>query len=112
MTDRNRFASRVALPGGNPLEAAIAAGETPSPEMVAAAPKKGSLKPVVAVACLSAVVLLFAFLLFFAGKVKYHEWIPLEKSPEVLAERADSILKKFGYTKASVDSDYGFDEKT
>ena len=79
--------------------------------MVAAAPKKGSLKPSVAVACLSAVVLLFAFLVFFAGKVKYHEWIPLEKSPEVLAERADSILKKLGYTKASVDTDYGFDEK-
>ena len=30
----------LALPGGDPLEAAIAAGETPTPEMVAAAPKK------------------------------------------------------------------------
>jgi len=98
------------LPGGNPLEAAIAAGETPSPEMVAAAPKKGALKPAVAVACLSAVVLLFAFIVFFTGKVKYHEWIPLEKSPEVLAERADSILKKLGYANAPVDTDYGFGE--
>ena len=103
--DRPKSALQVALalPGGNPLEAAIAAGETPSPEMVAAAPKKGSLKPSVAVACLSAVVLLFAFLLFVTGKVKSHEWIPLEKSPEVLAERADLILKKLGYTKISVD---------
>ena len=109
---KNALQVALALPGGNPLEAAIAAGETPSPEMVAAAPKKGSLKPSVAVACLSAVVLLFAFLVFFAGKVKYQEWIPLEKSPEVLAERADLILKKLGYTKTSVDSDYGFDEKT
>jgi len=100
----------MALPGGNPLEAAIAAGETPSPEMVAAAPKKGALKPAVAVACLLSVVALFAFIVFFAGKVKQHEWIPLEKSPEVLAERAGSILKKLGYPTAPVDTDYGFAE--
>ena len=30
----------AALPGGDPLAAALAAGETPSPEMVAAAPKR------------------------------------------------------------------------
>ena len=99
------------MPGGNPLEAALAAGETPSPEMVAAAPKKGALKPVVAVACLSIVVLLFAFVVFFSSKVRHHEWISLEKSPEVLAERADSIIKKLGYTVAPVDSDYGFGDE-
>ena len=33
----------AALPGGDPLAAALAAGETPSPEMVAAAPKEGVL---------------------------------------------------------------------
>jgi serine/threonine-protein kinase len=109
---KNALQVAMMMPGGNPLEAAIAAGETPSPEMVAAAPKKGSLKPAVAVACLSAVVLLFAFIVFFAGKVKDHEWIPLEKSPEVLAERADSIVKKLGYQNAPVDSDYGFGKNT
>ena len=97
------------LPGGNPLEAAIAAGETPSPEMVAAAPKKGALKPVVAVACLATVVALFAFIAFYSEKVRHHEWIPLEKSPEALTERADSIVKKLGYTKAPIDTDYGFE---
>ena len=97
------------LPGGNPLEAAIAAGETPSPEMVAAAPKKGALKPAVAVACLATVVALFAFIAFYSEKVRHHEWIPLEKSPEALTERADSIVKKLGYTKAPVDTDYGFE---
>ncbi len=97
------------LPGGNPLEAAIAAGETPSPEMVAAAPKKGALKPVIAVACLATVVALFAFIAFYSEKVNHHEWIPLEKSPEALAERADSIVKKLGYTKAPIDTAYGFE---
>ena len=99
----------VMLPGGNPLEAAIAAGETPSPEMVAAAPKKGALKPVIAVACLATVVALFAFIAFYSEKVRHHEWIPLEKSPEALTERADSIVKKLGYTKAPIDADYGFE---
>ena len=97
------------LPGGNPLEAAIAAGETPSPEMVAAAPKKGALKPVVAIACLATVVLLFLFIAFYSEKVRHHEWMPLEKSPEALTERADSIVKKLGYTKSPLDTDYGFE---
>jgi serine/threonine-protein kinase len=97
------------LPGGNPLEAAIAAGETPSPEMVAAAPKKGALKPAIAIACLATVVLLFSFIAFYSEKVRHHEWIPLEKSPEALTERADSIVKKLGYTKVPIDTDYGFE---
>ena len=98
------------LPGGNPLEAAIAAGETPSPEMVAAAPKKGALKPAIAVACLATVLALFAFIAFFSDEVRHHEWMPLEKSPEALTERADSIVKKLGYTKAPIDTDYGFED--
>lgn len=108
--ERPASAMQVALmlPGGNPLEAAIAAGETPSPEMVAAAPKKGSLKPAVAVACLASVVALFAFVVFFSGRVKLHEWIPLDKPPEALAERADQIVNKLGYTAAPTDRVYSF----
>ena len=109
--ERPDSAMQVALmlPGGNPLEAAIAAGETPSPEMVAAAPKKGALKPAVAVAGLSAVIALFAFFVLFSGKVKLHEWVPLDKTPEVLAERAQQIVNKLGYTDAPADTVYGYD---
>ena len=46
----------LALPGGDPLQAALAMGETPSPEMVAAAGEKTGLRPMIAVACLTAVV--------------------------------------------------------
>ncbi len=110
--ERPASAMQVALmlPGGNPLEAAIAAGETPSPEMVAAAPKKGALRPFVAVACLAAVVALFAFIVFFSGKVKYHEWMPLDKTPEVLAERASQIINKLGYTDAPTHTVYQYDD--
>lgn len=43
--ERPKSALQIALslPGGNALEAAIATGETPSREMIAAAPKKGAL---------------------------------------------------------------------
>ena len=96
------------LPGGNPLEAAIAAGETPSPEMVAATPKKGALRPPIAVACLAAVVGLFAFFIFVSSRVNLHEWVPLDKSPEVLAERANSIRRSLGYTNPPTDTAYAF----
>jgi hypothetical protein len=42
----------AALPGGDPLQAALAAGETPSPEIVAAAGGQGKLHPVFALLCL------------------------------------------------------------
>ena len=38
----------AALPGGDPLAAALAAGETPSPEMVAASGEKEGLRPAIA----------------------------------------------------------------
>src|SRR6185437_4002145 len=43
----------AALPGGDPIAAALAAGETPSPEMVAAAPTEGLLKPAIGIALLA-----------------------------------------------------------
>jgi serine/threonine-protein kinase len=54
----NRPASALqiaaALPGGDPLAAALAAGETPSPELVAEAGAVGGLTPAVAWTCLAA----------------------------------------------------------
>lgn len=108
MRPANSLQVAMSLPGGNPLEAAIAAGEMPSPEMVAAAPKKGALRPPVAAACLAGVVLLFAFIVLISGRVKLHEWVPLEKSPEVLAERSRTVLAKIGYPNTPTDTAHGF----
>ncbi|HEX8566886.1 MAG TPA: serine/threonine-protein kinase [Pyrinomonadaceae bacterium] len=111
-SERPKNALQVAmmLPGGNPLAAAIAAGETPSPEMVAAAPKKGSLRPVVAVACLAAIVLMIGFMLWSAKYVRMNHFAPFEKPPQVLAEKASAILKKIGYAEPPADTAHGFDE--
>ncbi len=109
--DRPTSAIQVAaaLPGNDPLAAALAAGETPSPEMVAAAPKSGSLRPAVAIACLLTTLAVLAFLLLTAKRVLLHENVPLEKSPEVLAERAKTLSRQLGYDAAPVDSAHGFE---
>ncbi|HEU4597513.1 MAG TPA: serine/threonine-protein kinase [Pyrinomonadaceae bacterium] len=97
----------AALPGGDPLAAALAAGETPSPEMVAAAPKEGALKPSVAVSLLAALLLLVGTICFFSKEVNLYQQVPLDKSPEVLSNRASEIVKRLGYTERPGDSAYG-----
>ncbi|MDQ2921168.1 MAG: serine/threonine protein kinase, partial [Acidobacteriota bacterium] len=97
----------ASLPGGDPLAAALAAGETPSPEMVAAAPREGFLKPVVAVSLLAFVLVAAAAVLLLSEKTQLHRRVPLEKSPELLQERARTIVAKLGYTVPFLDSTYG-----
>ena len=97
----------AALPGGDPLAAALAAGETPSPEMVAAAPKQGGLKPAVAISLLASVIVLLALVCFLSRGLMLHRQVPLEKSPEVLRDRAAELVKKFGYMAQPADSAYG-----
>jgi serine/threonine-protein kinase len=97
----NALQVAAALPGGDPLAAALAAGETPSPEMVAAAPKQGSLRPPVAVALLALTLLALAVALIFSDEVFLHRQIPLEKSVHGLKERAGEIAARLGYDAAT-----------
>jgi len=98
----------ASLPGGDPLAAALAAGETPSPEMVAATPKEGVLRPGVALACLASVLVGFVLIIWLSGKVDLHRRVPFEKSPEALRERASAIVNRLGYTDPPADRTYGF----
>ncbi len=95
---RPSSAARVAaaLPGGDPLEAALAAGETPSPEMVAAAGSAEQIEPRLARGLLAAVVVLLAALVALVGKTNFLAAIGSEKPPEVLRARAREILAGFG----------------
>ena len=97
----------AALPGGDPLAAALAAGETPSPEMVAAAPKQGGLKPAIAISLLASVLVMIAFISFISRATALYRKVPLNKSPEVLRDRATEVVKKFGYSESPGDSAYG-----
>jgi len=104
---RSAASVAVALPGGDPLAAALAAGDTPMPEVVAAAGPQGSLRPVVAWACLVAAVLLLAVSTYLARGLTDWGIAPMEKSPEVLADRAQELAKKLGYA-AVVDRAFWF----
>jgi hypothetical protein len=109
---RDRPASALgvarAMPGGDPLAAALAAGETPSPEMVAAAPKVGSLAPAVAAACLVAVLAGLLAVLSLSGRIAAWRQVPLPRPPEALADRARILLARFGYPEPPADAAYGF----
>jgi serine/threonine-protein kinase len=99
----------AALPGGDPLQAALEAGETPSPEMVAASGRVGDLAPAVAWACLAGVLAGLLAVSLLSAKTTLLRRVPLPKSPEVLVERAQEFIAKLGYDAAPADSAYRFD---
>jgi predicted Ser/Thr protein kinase len=98
----------AALPGGDPLAAALAAGETPSPEMVAAAGEKAGMKPPVATAWLAGIFAMLALVTALEQNVSLFATIPFRHSPEVLAEKAAEMLPQFGYGDRAVSSAHGF----
>jgi len=99
----------LALPGGDPLQAALAMGETPSPEMVAAAGEKTGLRPMIAVACLVGVLACLVGLAFLGRRVNLIEKIPFENSPEMLAGKGRETIAQLGYPERPFDSAYGLD---
>jgi serine/threonine-protein kinase len=90
----------LGLPGGDPLAAAIAAGETPSPEMVAASGLKEGLRPIVALAIVVWLVAGSVAIIRLRQQLVIREGIQFEKSPDVLAERSREILSKAGWTES------------
>jgi len=97
----------AALPGGDPLAAALAAGETPSPEMVAASGETEGLRPVVAWGLLAGVIVLVAAAILLSSQVMLYRRVPLDTPPEALAQRARDILRSAGYSEPPVDSAMG-----
>lgn len=97
-----------ALPGGDPLQAAVLAGETPSPEMVAAAGKVGDLSPGLAWIGLATGLLGLWALTAVSDRVSLFRMVSLPKSPEVLTERARSLLDRYQAAGPLVDSASGF----
>jgi serine/threonine-protein kinase len=98
----------LALPGGDPIAAALAAGETPSPEMVAASQEKEGFQPRTAWLCFVSVLALLAAISLLDAKLGLPARAPLETPPDGLAFRARTILEQFGYTNKPADTAYGF----
>jgi eukaryotic-like serine/threonine-protein kinase len=96
------------LPGGDPLQAALIAGQTPSPQMVAAASKVGDLHPRLAWVCLAA-GLAGIFMVFWLGeRVSLRRFIAPPMAPAALEMRARAVLDRLGYREPAVDAALGF----
>lgn len=97
------LAVAAALPGGDPLAAALAAGETPSPELVAAAGEKEGIAPRAAVGALATVIAGLAIITFIGVQLSGLRMMPQPLPPEVLEVKAQEIIKTFGYSDRPVD---------
>jgi predicted Ser/Thr protein kinase len=94
----------AALPGGDPLAAALAAGETPSPQMVAAAGEATGISPRAALICLVVAILGLALVSYLLIKTSGMGRLGLEQSPEVLMQKAKEVVSRLGYAGRPVDS--------
>ncbi len=103
------LAVAAALPGGDPLAAALAAGETPSPRMVAAAGQGLGLRPAVAMGLLAFVI--FSLVAYYTLEVRRSalERMNGSYSPEVLSQKAQDLIRALGFRDIVADQAYGFD---
>jgi len=94
---RPRSAREVieALPGGDPLAAAMAAGQTPAPQVIAAAGPEGSLSPMAAWSLIALITIETTFA-FYAEHKRDVFGMLHPKSPDFLIERAAEIRNGLG----------------
>jgi hypothetical protein len=98
------------LPGGDPLAEALAAGDTPSPEMVATSSDTGVLSVRAAIACLVFVLVGVVPALLLSSRANLLHGVPLPDSPEILARKARDIIVRLGYSAPPADTAHGFME--
>jgi Protein tyrosine and serine/threonine kinase len=98
----------AALPGGNPLADALAAGETPSPDLLAAAAETEAMPVARALAFVATFVMAIAIYAVLSPRATLAGLVPLAKPPAVLVDRAQQILASLGYREAPADEAFGF----
>jgi predicted Ser/Thr protein kinase len=96
----------AALPGGDPLAAALAAGETPSPELVAASGKTEGLPLKRSVPLALGIAVLIIAVPFARTNVELHSLVPFELSPDALAAKIREYAAAFGYTALPADKKF------
>ncbi len=104
--DRPRSIHSViaALPGTDPLQATVDAGETPSPEMVAAAGESGELSLARAVGLTVAALLILVWIVSVKQRSELYGLVSFPKHPRVLEEEARKILERTGFSTRGRDS--------
>jgi serine/threonine-protein kinase len=102
------LAVAAALPGGDPLAAALAAGETPSPELVAASGALEGLSPLATWALAAVIAVTVPLALLAVRRVQIGGYVPLDKPPQALEDRAREVLSTLGFAGRATDSALGF----
>ncbi len=102
MRPASALALAAALPGGDPLADALAAGEVPSPAMVAASGSVGVLPMPWGLASLAVILLSLLFTAFLAEETSLYGKSGMEKPAAVLKERASELARSFGYPDSAV----------
>jgi len=100
----NVLSVAAALPGGDPLAAALAAGELPSPELVASAGKLEGLAPRYSIPCLLAIIVCLCAAVALRARFGAIMHTPLDNPPDVLAHQAREMASSFGYPKRPADT--------
>lgn len=94
----------AALPGGDPLARALAEGETPSPQMVAAAGVPGGLNPAIALSLLAALVGFGLLAMWLIDRENLlFKWDSMGKPAAVLRDRALTMIGDFGWSTSPAD---------
>jgi len=103
------LAVSAALPGGDPLAAALAAGETPSPQMVAAAGDHGASIGVGQIAAWMALAMVsLVATAMLANQLSMYAMVSFDRAPESLIDRARDIERLAGAPASSTDRASGF----
>jgi serine/threonine protein kinase len=103
------LAVAAALPGGDPLAAALAAGETPSPDLVAASGKREGIALKYALPCLVFVLLGLIAWPWAMQSFSTLSLSPVDFPPDVLVEKARDIAASLGQPQPAVDWTSQFD---
>lgn len=102
------YAVLGALPGADPLTAALAAGETPSPELVAEAGESAIISTRAALACLIGAILLMGIGVGLRQQHRIDRYVPLNKSADDLVFVARELLSDLGYPELPQYRAHGF----
>ena len=97
------LAVAAALPGGDPLAAALAAGETPSPEMVTAAGEGAGLSTRTASVLLALIVIGIGAVSAMSIRGNPLDRIQSEYNADVLIQKARDVVRQIGYPERPRD---------
>lgn len=101
----------AALPGGDPISAALAAGLVPAPEAVASGGATRHIHSTAAMVSLAGVLVMLGVAVWLSPHVHPVGRAGLEKSPRVMAAKADELLRELGQQTPVRDEAYGLSER-